>query len=108
MAPPNPRGTSSLRRGVSQQSPRNHTSMVSPCTMLWAERSSSFCSIVPRMERPMFTIGMPILPILLVRTIFNGIVMHILTRHSLPDVPDEVRDLHPQVEGGSGGDEAYE
>jgi hypothetical protein len=34
--------------------------------------------------------------------------MLILTRDSEPDVPDDVRDLHAQLERGSGGDEAYE
>jgi hypothetical protein len=56
----------------------------------------------------MFAIGMPSLPVLLVRTVFNGIIMRILTGGSQPEVPDDVRDLHAQLERGSGGDEAYE
>jgi hypothetical protein len=34
--------------------------------------------------------------------------MLILTRNSEPEVPDDVRDLYRQREGGSGGGEAYE
>ena len=51
---------------------------------------------------------MPNLPIELVRKGFNGVIMLILTRDSQPDVPDDVRDLHVQLEAAHDGGNAYE